>query len=306
MLSNNIKEISNLLKLPTTFEEQLLKLEKEYNVKVENKNKSLEFLKNNNYYTLSGYLFLFNKSVVKFEDMQDIMEFDNKFRAISLYIISLVEKRLKTNMAYNFSHNYKYGNISYIFTETFYPEKLELSEEKYEEQVNLVNKIHEKFMKEFDRAKKYNKHLDFVRHHNSVYKGYLPIWVAVELFTLGNLQYFYKLLNKKTKDMVVKSYGLKTYYFESWLDAIRKFRNSIAHNQRLYGLNIQHIKQSKKTPYHSGKVFDYILVCKNLFTEKGLWNNYILIEIEKLFKTYPQVKISMLGFPDNWLELLSI
>ena len=51
-----------------------------------------------------------------------------------------------------------------------------------------------------------NKHLPFVKHHIEKYDGKFPIWVAVELFSFGQLSYLYSIMKSKDKKSVAKQY----------------------------------------------------------------------------------------------------
>ncbi len=121
---SDIENISKMLKPPLTFEKQLEKLINEKNIIIKNKKHVLDFLKHNNYYQISGYIHLFRNEKIEFEYIKNIMIFDSKFSELMMYIISTIEKSIKTNLAYYFAHNYEYGNISYLDKETFMPQKI--------------------------------------------------------------------------------------------------------------------------------------------------------------------------------------
>ncbi|WP_067139476.1 Abi family protein [Oceanivirga salmonicida] len=145
--------------------------------------------------------------------------------------------------------------------------------------------------------------MPYIKHHKYKYNGYLPIWVGVELFTFGNIKYFYSMLNTNVKKMISKEYDLNDYIFYDWLEKLRRFRNMVAHNQRLYGVSISIPKSSKKIKLRSGKIFDYILISKNFFKDNENWNGYVLNEMEKIIKEH-NIEIDKLGFTYDWKMLL--
>jgi abortive infection bacteriophage resistance protein len=68
------------------------------------------------------------------------------------------------------------------------------------------------------------------------YRGQFPIWVAVNLLTLGNLKYLYKNIPSRDRKNISKELNLSPGTLDSWIDNLRILRNKIAHNMRLYGV----------------------------------------------------------------------
>lgn len=97
------------------------------NLHIENEETSKEILLNNNYYYLiNGYkdLFLNRKSKVEkfrngttLEEIYSLYEFDRKIRIIFLEYILLIERKIDTYIAYEFSKNY--GHKDYLIPENF-------------------------------------------------------------------------------------------------------------------------------------------------------------------------------------------
>ncbi|MDX5028777.1 Abi family protein, partial [Streptococcus suis] len=54
------------------------------------------------------------------------------------------------------------------------------------------SKDHQRFMTDFQKSIANNSEVLFVKHHINKYRGQFPIWVAVNLLTLGNLKYLYR------------------------------------------------------------------------------------------------------------------
>ena len=48
---------------------------------------------------------------------------------------------------------------------------------------------------------------------------------------------FYSMLNKKTKREIADRFNYKSDLIENWLEHMRRFRNMLAHNARLYNHN---------------------------------------------------------------------
>ncbi len=288
-----IEAISKELKQPTSHKEQVQKL-KERGLIIEDEERVISFLENINYYHLTGYLHNFKninscyKDNLTFQEIENIIHFDLKLRNIFLYQIEMIEMSLKTNIAYAFSHNYKYGNIAYYFSNYF-----------------LDKEEHSKFIRYLEKSIEKNKELLFIKHHKINYSGYIPIWVVIEIFTLGNLEHFYSLLNNPTKKNIAKNYGYSIKQIENWIYSLRRFRNMLAHNGRLYNFIIDSTPVKEKGYKESSyKIFDYVLVVKYLSKNKIEWNS-LIEKLEKLFEEYEQkIELKCIGFPERWKEIL--
>ena len=290
-----IKFISSQLKQPTTFEEQIEKL-KARKLIIENETYAKEILKRVNYYYFTGYLHDFKDQKtdcyigsLTFNKIYEIIKFDMRLRSIFMYAMEIIERNLKTTIAYYFSHNYSEGNISYLYDRDF------------DDRIK-----HAKFIEYIQKNIENNEDLPFIQHHKLNYQGFFPIWVAVEIFTLGNLENFYSLLCTKVQKIIAKEYNCTKIQMESWIEAMRRFRNMLAHDTRLYNSKVI-FTPAKKKEYNIStyKIFDYVLVMKFLISDKEEWNNKIIPDIKKVFKEFEkEIDIKCIGFPENWEEIL--
>ena len=150
-----------------------------------------------------------------------------------------------------------------------------------------------------------NKELPFVNHYLYKYGGVFPIWVAVEVFTLGNLENLYSILDKKTSREIADEFSVKASVLMQWIKCLRVFRNTLAHNGRLHNFTFRlHPKQFGCWEIEqTNMVFDYIYMCKFLFPEKDEWEKVLVRSLESVF-IRNQVKLSSYGFPHNWKDLL--
>lgn len=297
-----ISSISESLKQPLNVEMQLLKLQNR-GLMVENIQQAKRTLLSTNYYHLTGYLHhskeviynpedqcicaeIYNTSL-SFNDICELISFDSKLRSILMYAIDYAERDLRTIIAYHMSQSYQYGNIAYMYEKNFQ------DKEK-----------HEKLLEYFRVIIDNNSKNPIVIHHQEKYEGFFPIWVAVELMTLGNLEALYDLLDFKTKDMIANEYYMKVEHFENHLMFTRKLRNMIAHNGRLYKLRV-HPVPTNRIRYKSEKVFDSIVTLKEIFRNKTLWDNDILQRLVSLFMEYNGCNPNDWGFPENWIVTLT-
>lgn len=291
-----IKFISSKLKAPTTFEQQIEKLKKR-NLIIENEEFAKQVLQRINYYHFTGYLHDFKvqncdcyTKNLTFEYIYKIIKFDMRLRNIFLYGMEIIERDLKTSISYYFAHNYPQGNISYMFERDF-----------------TDKDRHQKFISYVKQNIENNEELPFIQHHKLNYQGFYPIWVAIELFTLGNLENLYVMLNTSVQKKIAREYGFSKNHLKNWIEAMRRFRNMLAHDMRLYNHKIISTPmKTKEFPITTNKIFDYVLVMRLLIRDYEEWNNKILKDLNNLFDEFSSIDIKCIGFPENWKTYLNI
>lgn len=148
----------------------------------------------------------------------------------------------------------------------------------------------------------------FVKHHKKEYGGNIPMWVAVELFTMGNLHAVYDNLKTPYQKAIAKSFDLSVVLMSSWIESLTYTRNHLAHYMRIYNFNFGRTPKKKKGQFESpvpNMIFDQIQVMAYMYTDKTEWNDYILPEMQSVIDEYKEyVSLSSIGFPENWREVL--
>ena len=297
-MNNILKKVidaqSSILKKPTTIEEQI-ELLKNRKVVIENENFAKKFLRIHNYYFVTGYLHPYKTSEdkyknISFNEIATQIKFDMRLREICMYALDIIEKGLKTIIAYEFSHNYENGNIAYAYS-LYFPN----NEDK-----------HTRLMGHYNVSLNNNKELPYVKHNMKTY-GILPTWVAIELFTLGNIEKFFSMLDTNTKKKIEDMIGFPKNKIQNWIENLRIFRNMVAHNQRLYNFSILSMpKKAKEYNKQTGKIFDYVIVMKYLFLDNEDWNTYVLPRLEYIFDDFKDnIDLKCIGFPDDWKNILT-
>lgn len=279
--------------MPTTIDEQINKL-LERNLIIDDIEFAKSFLYSVNYYNFSGYLFEFRNSDSKYDNLNfdvvyNVYMCDKRLKSILLYAIEILEHNIKTKFAYVLAHNI--GPLGYKDSSNF-----------------TNNDKHVKMLEHFQYSVEKNRNLPFVKHHLSNYEDF-PIWVAVELFTLGNISACYKNLNKELKKKIAAEFNINFITLLNWLDCIVYLRNMTAHYMRLYNLTmpltIKTYKNLFKNFVHTHKIFDVIYAMKYLMPDTKEWNNYIIPNISQIFEEYKNyVDISAYGFLSNWEQIL--
>ena len=289
---NNFREV----KTATTFDEQLEKL-KARGCIIGDEVFAKRVLKQINYYRLTAYFLSFKKEEGKyvegttFNNVYRIYEFDRQLRNLLFSAVEEIELMLRTQLSYYHAH--KYGSLGY-------------------ENKNYYNgkHNHEEFIKNIEIDIVHNKTNLVVKHHQSQYGGKFPIWVIVELFTMGQLSFFYSDMLRADKKVVAKELFKTTdTNVESWLRCLTDLRNVCAHYSRLYNCNMVAIPATPKNfPYKLDRsVFGYIMVLKFLYFDAEKWNHIFLPNLEALIEEYSNtIDLRLIGFPEEWKLLLRL
>lgn len=298
------------------------------NLEIKNGSKAIKCLKTEGYYNIiNGYKDIFldsnltkqynddrYKTGTKFEHIYALYTFDRNLRAILLKYILKMETSLKTKVAYAFSSNYK-QNFSYLDINNF-------DNTNPKTATDLIAAIS-------DVIKKNNKAGNQIYHYLDKHKE-LPLWVLTTRMTLGNIIYFYNAMKMNVKLDVIndivstyeKEYKLKLSttpsaqegFISNMFAFINKFRNSCAHEERLYS---QIIKNNNKilniVHFHKSSAKSFSSHCKDLIIILGLFiskNDYkymikeVEAEIDSLSKQLPQNMLNQvlmkMGFSKNW------
>jgi Abortive infection bacteriophage resistance protein len=301
-----INNIKTKLKEPKTFEEQLKILE-DRNMKIEDKQSSIEILKMTNYYRITAYALQFKNSKgydskASFNNMHRLYKFDKRLRHLILEILESIEISLRTYMAYHLSIEYgaKAHEKEDIFRDIDWYRGYEDEEGRY----------HNGLLDEIRIEIKKNKKEPFVKHHLRNYDKQFPIWVIVELFSFGMLSRTYVNLNLTDKKAIAKNcFNVNYQLLESWLNNLSYIRNICAHYGRLYNKKMAitpmiHNKY-KKDNLDLNKLFVSILAIKELTKSIPEWCNFE-IQLKSLIDEYIEVvELERIGFPINWNEILT-
>ena len=252
-----------------------------------------------NYYRFSGYLFNFqDKATDMFEagtslsQIEHIYDFDRRFSKILMFALEDIEETFKTRLSYTLTSHYTDDPIIYLKPQIYR---------------NYTQYL--RFLAHFYKEVENNKNTPFVKHHKKNYGGFLPMWVAVELFTMGNLQAVYDNLQAKYQKELAKIYNTGPKQLSSWIENLTYTRNHIAHYMRIFRFNFGH--SPLKCKNHAANfqptqmIFDQLYIISCLYSDASEWNNYVIPEISATLDEYSScVKLADLGFPLDWEKIL--
>ena len=260
-----------------------------------------KFLFHVNYYRLSGYLYSFKQPdgvnyfpQTTLEQIQTLYDFDRKFTRILMFALEDIEETFKTRLSYALTSAFPENPLVYLSSEIY-----------------RDFKDFERFEHHFHAELHNNRNLPFIKHHIQDYSGQLPMWVAVEILTMGNLSALYKNLLPAYQKKIAQYYETGTEQLKSWITNLTYTRNHLAHYMRIYDFNFGRTpKQCKKHHLYkqsSGRIFDQIYIMSFMYSTPSEWNSYVIPEMAALFENYSEyVHLSALGFPDNWQEILKL
>ena len=293
------------LKPALTYDQQIDRLKNVHNLSITDDEAALEILKKVNYYRLSAYGLGLTKEddKEKFIDgitlkhIYRLYEYDSIFRNILIHVIEQLEIQLRTQIS-----NYlalKYGSEGYIDPANFTNKKTKTGET-----------VHTTVMDSFNKERDHQKNAPFVKHHMDKYEGHFPIWVAIELFTFGNLSSLYSIMVLDDQKEIAKLYKTEPKYLGSWILVLVEIRNICAHYSRLYNMPLKqtpHLYREYRK-YRVGKinkVFPALLSVKRMLNSDQRWYTFEK-QLENLIDSYSDVlNLSFMGFPKEWKAVLS-
>ena len=278
------------IKPPTTIDEQIAILERRGCI-IGDREFARRALNNINYYRLTTYFLPYRHENntydegLTFEKVSKVYEFDRKLRGILFPIIEETEIALRSKLAYYHAH--KYGAQGYMDEANF----------------NTKHR-HKEFLHTIKGYINKNETLLFVKHHINKYDSQFPVWVIIELFSLGQLSRFYgDMLTPDRKAFAHSTFGLHDTVVKSWLECLTSLRNHCAHYSRLYYYHFPRIPATvKNSPYvMSNSVFDYIYMLKFMYSRIGDWETASFIPLQSLIEQYAEyIELEHMNFPEDW------
>ncbi len=256
-----------------------------------------------NYYRLSAYWYPFKRvdtvtgrehfaPGTTFEMIWRRYTFDHHLRLLVMDAIERVEVAvLRTRMVEQFT--LLHGPFGYCEPTNFNP-RLD----------------HARLMREIDDAVARSKE-EFVQRFRRKYTGepHLPLWMAAEVMTFGQLFTFFRHLHRAEKKRLARAFDLYPPVLESWLHTLNFTRNACAHHARLWNRQIPirpKLPDGRHKPeWHrpvrvdNRRVFAILTVLNYLLayiTPQTNWRGRLL----GLLQEYDEIPIGQMGFPKDW------
>lgn len=303
-----------------TISEQI-ELLKNRNLRIYDINIATNILENNNYYYLiNGYKNLFIDYSCKeeqyiegttIEEIYSLYEFDRKIRIIFLEYILLIERKIDTYIAYEFSA--EHGHKDYLIPNNFdYNKKNQKKIDKFLKDINL------EILHQYKNSNK------MIVHYLDIY-GYIPLWVLIRILSFGKVSKLYSFMKPKEKNNISKKFNIKSEILKIYLTNLGEIRNICAHDEKLYDVNLRFkiannnyhsaLKiQKTKGNYKNGvqDLFSVVLILKTMLEKQDFINFYqsLIKNIKELKKHIYTINfnkiLSRMGFPKNYKKLLNL
>ena len=286
------------IKNPTTYQQQI-EILRNHGCTISDEGTTVDFLERVGFYRFSGYFSVFKgdhgrfHENVTFEKMASVYAFDQELRSLVIRAVSEIEIAAKSTIAYY--HGHKYGTNAYLDIQYFGDKR---------DQV--------KFNRQLESAVRNNSNSPIVKHHMKKYQGSFPLWVVMELFTMGMVSLFYADLQTPDKKVIASKYKTDYTHLQSWLHGATVLRNISAHYGRLYPTNFH---QFPKLPRKYGKNNDIpthslgrqLCMLKLLHVNcKDDWNHSFVLPSAALIEKYDDiVDIKKMGLPHDWEKVLT-
>lgn len=290
------------LKQFKTIDEQISILESR-GLSIPDKTAASEFLSRNNYYRVSGYSLTLRSHDVfapnaTFQNIIDIYEFDHELRHILLKYIEVIEVAVKSVYSNEFTKIY--GPIGYLDPNNF-----------------TDGATYTKVMQRAEAQKSSRlEHEAYLRHFVNELHQDIPLWAFVDLLTISDISFLYKITAKNIKLAVASSLGFKNKgsdILEHFMHYMTIIRNLCAHGSRLYN------RLFEQKPWLSKAERSLLIVQKDETVDNAHLYGFILImrrllnlsefvtlktEIIALTEKYPFVNLRYYGFRDDWKSAL--
>jgi len=174
------------------------------------------------YYRFSGFCLAFESARhtfvagTTFQDVVEAYQFDCDLRELLTDAVEMVEIDLRTATAYQFGKTrgvFGHRNQANFFGFNGHPEWLE----KLREEARRSSEL-------------------FITHFRNTYTEFpdLPIWVAVEIMSFGNLSRMFSALQRVDQAAIAKRYGLQVTDLGPIIHHLVYIRNLCAHHSRIW------------------------------------------------------------------------
>jgi len=261
-----------------------------------------------NYYRLSAYWYTFkqideNTGVERylpgthFATVWRRYCFDRELRLIVMDAVERIEVAiLRTRMVELFAC--QHGPFGYTDPKCFNPE--------------FPQPEYDRLMDELDEAVERSNE-EFVGRFQAKYpeEAHLPLWMAVEVMTFGQLYTFYRCLHRTEQQTLAQPFGIAPPVLESWLHTLNFIRNACAHPARLWNRELPirpSIPRPRRHPeWHipstidNRRIFAVLTLLRYLLRiidPTSDWHQRLI----HLLEAYPDLPYDWMGFPDNWQD----
>lgn len=262
--------------------------------------KAKEFLLYNNYYRISGYSLTLRKNDMfaksaSFQNIMDIYNFDHELRHIILKYIEIIEVRMKSVYAYEFTKIH--GSVGYLNASFF------TSAAKHAEIISKANQQKHQRL----------PHEAYLKHFINDLGQDIPLWAYVDLLTISDISFLYSISETDVKNAVASQFGLTVNKASSILGkhmhSMTIIRNLCAHGSRIYNRLFEQKPSLNKREkallikkadgnVDNSHFYGFVLIMKRLLPASRF--SEMKESVIALTQKYPFVRMDYYGFRNDW------
>ena len=241
---------------------------------------------------------VFSKSAT-FQNIIDIYQFDHELRHIILEYMEIIEVRMKSVYAYEFTK--VHGPVGYLDDTHF-----------------TNNAKHKEIMDKANQQKTQRlPHEAYLKHFVNDLGQAIPLWAYVDLLTISDISFLYSISEQRIKREVANTFGLTMSkgpeILGQYMHSMTIIRNLCAHGSRIYN------RLFEQKPSLNAKEKALLIVDKNNNLDNAHFYGFVLVmkrllpadifsemknSIISLTKKYPFVRMDYYGFRSDWKEKL--
>ncbi len=291
-----------------TYDEQISFLKEKKGLIISDREYARKTLLKIGYFPLiNGYKEVFKESLndqfcrgTAFEDIYELYSFDNDLRNIFLKYILVTERNIKSSLSYHFCE--EYGDLQSDY--------LNVNNYDYTKKKRIVI---DKMLKIMSGQLRYDSDYVYIRHYMTKYQ-YVPLWVLMNVLTIGQLSKIYASQKGRIQIKVCKDFGfLKVNEMGKMLAVMTKFRNVCAHNDRLFDFHTKDAlldrniyerlripKEKGRYKYGKNDLYAQVIILKLLLSDEDF--HIFFKDLRVCFKKHPIHKkvLDKMGFSENW------
>lgn len=289
-------------KIFKTIEEQISIL-KSRGLAIPDEEEAFVFLQHNNYYRVSGYSLTLRDhdtfyTSATFQNIIDIYEFDHELRHILLKYIEIIEITVKSVYSYEFAK--VYGPDGYLDSTNF-----------------TDTDIHTKILKKAEeQIKSRLQHEAYLKHFVLDLKQNIPLWAYVDLLTISDISFLYKISSSIIKTSTANAIGLNKRgdeLLQRFMHHLTIIRNLCAHGSRLFNRLFEQKPKLNKSErsclivlpdgeVDNAHLYGFIFNMRSLLKTEDF--SEMRDELISLTKKYPFVDMKYYGFREDWQKVL--
>lgn len=245
---------------------------------------------------------------VTFDDIVSLYTFDESLRHLFLRYLLMIERNIKTRVAYVFCNAHGNSQAKYLDVNNYTS-----APTKQNDVIRLVKTLSKLATEPTDYP--------YINHYRNSYQN-VPLWVLINAVTFGSVSKMFSLLEQSLQSQICRDFPLNIRQMDQILSVLTKYRNACAHGERLFSYITRddipnlplheelHISQ-RGTQYICGKrdlfavviAFRYLIPTQAFITFKEALAKEIDLFCAKCSALSQDELLAKMNFPSNWKNI---